>query len=58
MDWIGTKLCNLPRYDVLSDIGMFVKTFELQVPKQQRILALDVVLKANPTRWWATQERE
>jgi hypothetical protein len=52
MRWIGTELCNLPRYDGLSDISMFVKTFELQVPEQQRLLALDVVLKVTPTRWW------
>jgi len=36
----------------LTDIGSFVKAFELHIPKQQRLLALDVVLKATPTRWW------
>jgi hypothetical protein len=50
--WIGTELCNPPRYDGLTDISMFVKTFELQVPEQQRLLALDVVLKVTPARWW------
>jgi hypothetical protein len=53
MCWIGIELCNPPRYDGLTDISMFVKTFELQVAKQQRLLALDVVLKATPARWWA-----
>jgi hypothetical protein len=52
LHWIGTELCNPPRYDGLTDISMFVKTFELQVPEQQRLLALDVVLKVTPSRWW------
>jgi hypothetical protein len=50
--WIGTELCDPPRYDGLTDISMFVKEFELQVPEQQRLLALDVVLKVTPARWW------
>jgi hypothetical protein len=50
--WIGTKLCDPPRYDGLTDISLFVKEFELQVPEQKMLLALDVVLKATPTRWW------
>jgi hypothetical protein len=52
LHWIGTELCDPPRYDGLTDISMFVKEFELQVPKQQRLLALDVVLKETPARWW------
>jgi hypothetical protein len=36
LHWIGTKLCDPPRYDGLTDISLFVKEFELQVPKQQR----------------------
>jgi hypothetical protein len=36
----------------LTDIISFVKEFELQVPKKQIFLALDVILKANPSRWW------
>jgi hypothetical protein len=31
---------------------LFVKVFELQAPEQKRILALDVVLKVTPSRWW------
>jgi hypothetical protein len=34
-------------------MSMFVKIFELQVPENQSLLELDVVLKATPTRWWA-----
>jgi hypothetical protein len=50
--WIGTELCDPPMYDGLIDISMLVKEFKLQVPRQQRLLALDVVLKVTPTRWW------
>jgi hypothetical protein len=50
--WIGIDIYNPPKYDGLTDISMFVKTFELQVLEQKRLLALDVVLKATPSRWW------
>jgi hypothetical protein len=43
LHWIGMELCDPPRYDGLTEIGMFVKSFELQVPEQQRLLALDVI---------------
>jgi hypothetical protein len=52
LHWIGTKLCDPPKYDGLTDISYFVKVLELQIPKQQILLALDVVLKATPARWW------
>jgi len=50
--WIGTKLCDPPKYDGLTDISSFVKVFELQIPEHQLLLALDVVLKDTPTIWW------
>jgi hypothetical protein len=56
LHWIGTKLCDPPMYDGLTNISLFVKAFELHVPKQQRLLALDVVLKATPARWWAAHK--
>jgi hypothetical protein len=49
---IGIDLCDPSGYDGLTNIRLFVKEFELQVPKQQRLLALDVVLKETPSRWW------
>jgi hypothetical protein len=52
LHWIGIELCDPPRYDGLNDIILFITMFELQVPKQQRMLALDVFLKETPTRWW------
>jgi hypothetical protein len=36
---------------------MFIQEFELQVPEQQRILALDVALKSILARWWAAHKK-
>jgi hypothetical protein len=55
--WIGTKLCDPPKYDGLNDISSFEKAFELQELEQQRLLALDVVLKATPARWWDAHQK-
>jgi hypothetical protein len=33
LHWIGTELCDPPRYDGLTEIDMFIKAFELQVPE-------------------------
>jgi hypothetical protein len=57
LHWIGTELCDPPRYDGLTEIGIFIKSFELQVPEQQRLLALDVILKETPARWWAAHRK-
>jgi hypothetical protein len=56
LHWIGTKVCDLPKYDGLTDVDPFVKEFELQIPDQQRLLALDVTLKVTPMRWWVTHK--
>jgi hypothetical protein len=29
LHWIGMELCDPPRYDGLTDIGIFIKSFEL-----------------------------
>jgi hypothetical protein len=50
--WIGIQLCNPPKYGDLTDITTFVQKIEAQVPEKQRLLALDVVLKSTPARWW------
>jgi hypothetical protein len=46
------RLCDPPMYDGLIDTNSLVKAFELQVPKQQMIFSLDVVLKATLAKWW------
>jgi hypothetical protein len=58
LHWIGTKLCDIPKYDGLTDISLFVKEFELHVLEQKRMLSIDVVLKVTPTRWWVAHREE
>jgi hypothetical protein len=55
--WIGIELYEPPRYDGLTEIKVFIKELELQVPKQKRLLALDVILKETPTRWWVVHRQ-
>jgi hypothetical protein len=50
--WIGTKIVEPPRYDGLTNVVFLIREFELQKSYQQRLLALDVVLRATPARWW------
>jgi hypothetical protein len=52
LSWIATELCDPPGYDGLTDISMFVNKLELWVLEKQRLLALDVVLKATLAIWW------
>jgi hypothetical protein len=54
--WIGTEVCDPPRYDRLTDVASFIREFELQISYQQRLLALDVTLKVTPTRWWVVHK--
>jgi hypothetical protein len=46
----------MPRFDGLTEVCSFVNEFELQIPEQKRLLALDVSLQATPARWWATHK--
>jgi hypothetical protein len=39
-------------YDGLTNISMFINTFELEVLEQQGMLTLDLLLKATPAKWW------
>jgi hypothetical protein len=50
--WIGTELCDPPKYDGLTNISYFVKVLDLHIPEQQILFAIDVVLKDTPSRWW------
>jgi hypothetical protein len=57
LHWIGKELCDPPRYEGLNDIRSFIKVFESYLPEHQRLLALDVVLKATPARWWVAHKK-
>ena len=49
---MGTEVCDLPTFERLPNLDTFIVDFEVKEPKQQRLLALDVSLKATPSRWW------
>ena len=55
--WIGVEICEIPTFDGLSEIQEFLQKYEVKVPLDQRLKALDVALRATPTRWWATHKR-
>ena len=50
--WIGIEIKNTLIFDGLSDINEFLKKYEQDVLTDQRIEAIDLVLKATPARWW------
>jgi hypothetical protein len=56
VQWIGTKVSNLPTFDGLNNLETFLFEFEGIVPVKQRLFALDVALKATATRWWGTHK--
>lgn len=56
MRWIGTEVCELPHFDGLTDVTTFFIEFEVIVVEKQRLLALDISMKATLARWWATHK--
>ena len=52
-----SEVCNLPYYDGLGDVNIFLDDYEEQVPESQILLALDIALKATPARWWGTHKK-
>ena len=51
--WIGSEVSTVPTFDGLSDIQLFLKQYEEQIPLEKRLEVLDIALRATPTRWWA-----
>ena len=51
-----TETVEFPIYEGLPGLSDFFQEFEEKVFEPQRILALDVALKATPDRWWATHK--
>ena len=50
--WVGNEVCDIPTYEGLPNLDMFLSKFEDKVLEPQRLLGLDVTLKSTPTRWW------
>jgi hypothetical protein len=49
--WIGTELKEPPSFHRPNDLETFLIQYEDELLENQRILALDLSLKATPTRW-------
>ena len=52
-----TEVCDLPTYVGLPNLNTFLTYFEDKVMEPQLLLALDVALKATPTRWWVVHKQ-
>ena len=46
LHWIGTKLCELPMFDGEGSVETFFMKYEEMVVEPQRLLALDLALRA------------
>lgn len=56
MCFVSSEVRNLPTYDGLNDLDIFLDAFERGVPKKQRFQALDWALCAMAARWWGTHK--
>ena len=54
--WIGAEVSHFPVFDGLSHVEHFFKEYEEEIPNSQRLHALDVALRATPTRWWVAHK--
>ena len=54
---VATKIVELPIYEALLVLPELLREFEKKVFEPQRILALDIALKATPARCWATHKQ-
>ena len=55
--WVGTELCDMPMYEGLPNLDMFLLEFEDKVLETQRLLDLDVALKSTPARQWVSHKQ-
>lgn len=53
---LSSEVRNLPTYDGLNVVDVFLDAFEREVPEKQRSQALDYALRAMPARWWGTHK--
>jgi hypothetical protein len=54
--WVGTEIREPPSFHGINDLETLLSEYEEAVLENQRLLALDLSLKATPTRWWGTQK--
>lgn len=56
--WIGSELRDPPMSYVTGNVEYFLDAMSYRVVEDQRIPALDMVLKATPTHWWAAHKKD
>lgn len=54
--WIGFEVCNIPSFDGTNNLEVFICAYQVIVQEKDWLRALDVALKATPSRWWATHK--
>ena len=54
--WVGTEVREPPTFYGLNYLEEFFMKYEVEFMENQRLLALDIDLKATPVRWWGTHK--
>ena len=54
---VSTLVYDLPTYEGLPNLDTFIIEFEEKVLEPQLLLALDITLKATPSRWWVAHKK-
>ena len=55
--WIGAEITEIPSYHGLTDIQDFLEQFEQQIHYEQRIVAMDLAVRATLARWWYAHKK-
>jgi hypothetical protein len=54
--WVGIEIREPPSFHGLNDLETFLTHYEVKVLENQILLALELALKATPTRWWGANK--
>ena len=50
--WIGTEIIDIPSFHGLADVNDFLQQFEQEIPHEQRMVVIELAVRATPARWW------
>jgi hypothetical protein len=54
--WVGTEIREPTSFHGINYLETFFAQYEDEFLENYRMLALDIALKATPTRWWGTHK--
>jgi hypothetical protein len=54
--WVGTKIREPSSFHGVNYLESFLTCYEDKVVESQRLLELDIALKATPARWWGAHK--